>query len=127
TNIENVIGSDGDDIIEGDSADNILDGHDGADDTISYASSTNSSGVIVNLGGLVSGADIDGDGTNEANIAAATGTGTGVGTDSLSNFENILGGAGADTLIGDSGSNTLDGGTGNDILLGGDGADSFIG
>ena len=55
--------------------------------------------------------------------------------DLLRNIENILGGAGNDTISGSSIANILDGGLGNDfivgnfgdLLLGGDGNDSLIG
>ncbi|MCP4002219.1 MAG: calcium-binding protein, partial [Gammaproteobacteria bacterium] len=63
-------------------------------------------------------------------------TNTGVGGDTLSDIENVLGSASADTLTGDINANTLtgnagndilDGGAGIDVLLGGDGDDTFTG
>ncbi|XPV69995.1 MAG: hypothetical protein ACNI25_05315 [Halarcobacter sp.] len=122
SNIENVIGTTGNDTIEGDSVDNSLDGNLGTD-TISYANT--SSSVTVNLGGAIS-SDINFDSNNE-NITASTGQSATSGTDTLSGFENIIGTAHADTLIGDSDTNTIDGGKGDDLLLGGAGSDSFIG
>jgi Ca2+-binding RTX toxin-like protein len=124
-NIENIIGSSGTDTIEGDSANNILNGLSGTNDTLSYANSTN--GVYVNIGTTaISGIDIDGDGDID-DIGSSTGTGTGLGVDTVTNFDDILGGNASDTLVGDANSNTLNGGAGDDILVGAGGADSLIG
>src|SRR5262249_2094246 len=41
--------------------------------------------------------------------------------------ENVIGGAGSDTLVGDTLANILVGGGGNDTLVGGDGNDVMIG
>jgi len=105
--IENVIGTSYDDTIEGDSSNNTLDGNTGKD-AISYANSTNVSGVTVNLG-------------------TQTASGVDEGTDTILNFEDILGGSGNDTLIGDGGTNTITGGSGNDTLDGAAGSDKLVG
>jgi hypothetical protein len=70
-----------------------------------------------------------------ANIAAAVtaslavsepqNTGGG-GTDTLTNFQNITGGGGADHLTGDAGDNALTGGGGNDTISGGGGTDTAV-
>lgn len=46
-------------------------------------------------------------------------------TDRFRNIENVVGGAGRDTITGDGVGNVLDGGAGNDTLAGGAGADAF--
>ncbi|MFO1033880.1 MAG: calcium-binding protein [Hyphomicrobiales bacterium] len=48
-------------------------------------------------------------------------------SDKLSNFENVMGGAGADTITGTAGANDLSGNDGNDILIGGGGQDFLTG
>lgn len=115
SNFENILGSAFADTLTGDGGSNTLEGGAGNDilngaggnDTVSYASA--SAGVTVSLA-----------------TALAQNT-LGAGTDTLSNFENILGSAFNDTLTGDLNANTLDGGAGNDVLTGGAGADSLIG
>ncbi|MFN0264741.1 beta strand repeat-containing protein [Tepidamorphus sp. 3E244] len=78
----------------------------GGIDTLDYSAST--SGVNVQLGfNNASGADI--------------------GTDTLSGFENAVGGSGNDTLSGGALSNTLSGGAGSDTLNGGGAADTLFG
>lgn len=122
-NIQNLTGSNYDDILSGDAnantisgggGDDLLKGGGGADhldggsgnNTASYANS--SAGVNVNL---------------------ATGTGSGgeAQGDTLVNIQNLTGSAYADTLTGDANDNTLLGGDGNDTLIGGGGADHLDG
>jgi len=110
--IENLSGSGFNDTLTGDSANNILNGGAGNDalnggagiDTASYAGA--SSGVTVSLA-----------------LAAAQNT-VGAGTDTLSNFENLLGSSFNDTLTGDGNANVIEGGAGNDVLNGGAGTDT---
>ncbi|MBU6240055.1 MAG: cadherin domain-containing protein, partial [Planctomycetes bacterium] len=84
----------------------ILDGGAGTD-TVSYASAT--SGVTVNL-------------------ATTTSQNTvGAGSDTITNFENILGSAFADTLTGNANDNVITGGAGNDVIIGGAGSDTLTG
>jgi len=132
TNIENIIGTSGTDTIEGDSADNVLNGLSGTNDTLSFAKT--SKGVFVNISGSAINSDIDGDGSNNtitANTSKKANSSVGVteiiGTDTVTNFDDVIGGAGDDTIIGDGYSNTLDGASGNDILVGGAGDDKLIG
>ena len=47
--------------------------------------------------------------------------------DKMTGIENLLSGAGNDTLMGDQGANRLDAGAGNDLLDGGDGNDVLVG
>ncbi len=114
--IENIIGSIYGDVLTGSAGNNViegglgadsLDGDDGMEDTASYAGAM--SAVRVSLA-----------------ISGAQDTG-GAGTDTLSNFENLLGSNYNDTLTGDANANVLTGGAGNDTLIGGAGADSLIG
>jgi VCBS repeat-containing protein len=135
--IENIIGTDGADIITGDDNDNILEGGlsgdlidgRGGHNTASYAHA--SSGVYAVLDGIGQGGEANGDqlthiqdligsafddtlvGNNDANTLYG-----GTGNDTL------IGGAGNDVLYGDDGSDTLDGGLGADTLDGGDGTDT---
>lgn len=93
-NIENIIGSDQNDDLAGNAANNAIDGGDGTD-TIDYSGATTA--VTVNLT------------TGEA-------TGSKIGTDTLSNIENITGGSANDTFTGDAGDNVIDGGAGIDTI-----------
>jgi len=102
--IENLTGSNLDDTLEGNGANNVLAGGLGLD-TVSYAQAL--AGVTVNLGS-----------TSAQNTLGA-------GSDTLSGFENLTGSAFNDTLTGSTGNNILRGLAGNDILNGGSGADTF--
>ncbi|MFZ6046670.1 retention module-containing protein [Pseudomonas sp. CR3202] len=99
-------GSAADEVIQGTSGNDLIDGLGGMD-TASYRHA--SSGVTVSLETL-----------------AAQNTG-GAGTDTLANLENLIGSGHNDTLIGNSGNNQLFGLAGNDTLLGGDGDDWLVG
>ncbi len=106
TVIENAIGSDdGSDYIIGNAANNVLDGR-GNLDTVSYE--TASSAVTVSL-----------------SIASAQNTG-GAGTDTLLNFENLIGSSFDDELTG-RGLGNVYGGSGDDILHGSVGGDHLFG
>ncbi|NTV50673.1 MAG: hypothetical protein HGB32_03230 [Geobacteraceae bacterium] len=108
TDFENLIGSDYNDTLHGDSLSNVIEGGLGNDildgganisgigDTVSYAHAI--AGVTVSLATGVS-----------QNTFAA-------GGDTLSNFENLTGSDYGDTLTGDNLSNIIAGGEGNDLL-----------
>jgi Ca2+-binding RTX toxin-like protein len=101
--LDNVItGNSANNILIGGAGNDTLDGGDGTD-TVSYAATGSS--VVVNL---------------------STGGATGDGTDTLSNIENVIGSAYADTLTGSTGANVLDGGAGADTMIGGTGNDSYF-
>ena len=131
TGFENLIGSAHDDILTGDSGDNVIEGLAGADkldggthstngDTLSYASSN--AGVTIDLN--------EGDGNFDPGISTIkTSSGGHAAGDNVrfQSFENITGSAHADTLTGDNGVNTLTGGAGNDRLMGDDGDDTLNG
>ena len=107
-------GAGGDDILTGGGGDDILIGGAGADtldggtgtDTLSYSSDT--TGVTVDL-------TI----TTQASAGDANG-------DIITNFENLTGGSGDDSLTGDGSANVIEGGAGADTLTGGGGADTFV-
>ncbi|MEH3086241.1 MAG: PA14 domain-containing protein [Xylophilus ampelinus] len=121
--IENIAGSDFDDLLEGDSGNNRLDGGAG-NDTL--------------LGGSGEDSMVGGAGTDLADYSMATGdltidlaAGTGEGDvaqgDVLQGIENLRAGSGNDVLRGDAGANVLEGGLGDDRLEGRGGADALIG
>jgi Ca2+-binding RTX toxin-like protein len=113
---DTVQGGEGDDALAGGAGGDRLDGGLGADtltgglgddsllggdglDVVSYGDLTASQGVSVNL---------------------VTGRATGAaGSDTLVGIENVVAGAGNDSLLGDSLANVLDGGLGADTLQGG--------
>ena len=106
-------GNAGNNTLQANAADNVLDGGAGID-TLSYAgSAVGSGGITVNLG-----------------IVDASGSATvlgGSGTDLVRNFENITGSKFADLLTGDKLANVLSGGNGNDKLDGAGGNDRLFG
>ncbi len=102
SNFENILGSAHADTLTGNANANVIEGGAGGDalngaggtDTVSYAGS--SAAVTVTINGTTSGGDAAGD--------------------TISNFENILGSAHADTLTGDANANVVEGGAGGDTL-----------
>ena len=114
TEIENVIGSDYEDVLTGNDDANRLEGGAGADqldggggsDWVSYQWSD--AGVTVDLA----------EGTFEGGHAQG---------DVVSNIENVTGSDHADVLWGDGNANRLEGGLGNDELSGAGGADVLDG
>jgi len=107
--IANVLdGGAGNDVLKGGAGADTLDGGAGVD-TVDYSDKTVA--VIVTLSGATD----------------ATVTIGGVVEDTIRNIENVIGGAGADTLTGDDLPNALDGGAGNDTLAGGAGDDRLTG
>ena len=124
--IENIVGGTTADTLIGDSADNQLEGGAGDDllqgrvgmdvldggagnDTASFAEKSDT--VVLTLTGAI-------------NTTATVGT---VNEDTLRNVENVIGGAGNDTLTGDGLANRLSGGDGADTLAGGLGDDTLTG
>jgi Ca2+-binding RTX toxin-like protein len=101
-------GGAGDDSLNGGAGDDRLDGGAGVD-AADYSDKTVS--VVARLNGA-----------NDAIVQVG-----GVNEDVIRNFENLIGGAGADTLLGDGLANRLSGGGGNDVLRGGLGADVLDG
>ncbi|MDD2829552.1 MAG: calcium-binding protein, partial [Sulfuricurvum sp.] len=103
---ENVTGSAYADIITGDNNANVLDGGIG-NDTVLYDQAT--AGVTVNLG-----------------LTTAQNT-IGAGTDTLLNFENLVGSNYDDTLSGNAQANIIHGGDGSDTISAGAGNDTIYG
>lgn len=91
-------------VITGNSGSNRLNGVGGVD-TVSYANAT--AAVTVNL-------------------ALTAPQATGFGSDTLLNFENVIGSRYNDKLTGNALANRLDGGLGNDTLTGGAGNDTYV-
>ncbi|RYF93011.1 MAG: tandem-95 repeat protein, partial [Caulobacteraceae bacterium] len=79
----------------------------GLNDTVDYSAETDSGAVTVNL-------------------AAGTATDTNGAADTLSGVENVITGAGADSITGSSVANRIEAGAGNDSIAGGAGRDSFV-
>lgn len=112
TNIENLSGSNFNDILIGDAGDNELTGRAG-DDTLDGGAG-NDTAVFQSLGVSV---DLTLTGPQD----------TGDGVDTLINIENLATSGGNDSLTGDANANRLDAGAGDDSLTGGDGDDTLIG
>ncbi len=130
--IENLTGSDFDDLLKGDALDNVLNGGTGNDslvgregnDTLDGGEGLDTAGFI----GASAGATAD-------LVAGTAQDGLG-GTDSLAGIENLSGSDHDDTLRGDAGVNridgeggadTLDGRENDDTIDGGEGADTVYG
>ena len=130
TDVEHVIGGDGNDTLTGNGEANLLfgaDGNDtltgdGGDDTLYGGDNTD----VMNGG---AGVDVASYSTHSAPVTAdldgvaddgAAGENDNVGSD----VENLTGGSGADTLTGDGGDNLFDGRAGADTLNGGAGTDT---
>ena len=132
TEIENVIGSDHDDVLVGDEAVNRLEGGAGADqldggggiDWVSYQRSD--AGVTVDLAeGTLEGGHAQGDAiTNVENVTGSDHEDVLWGDDNANRLE---GNKGDDELSGAGGDDLLEGGDGDDLLFGSPGADRLEG
>jgi Ca2+-binding RTX toxin-like protein len=124
SNFQNITGGGGDDLLSGDetanridggAGDDMVEGGDGndvliggiGDDTVSYEH--DSTGVTVSL-----------------SVTKLQKT-VGEGSDTVSGFENLIGGSGNDTLTGDKNANEITGGDGDDLVIGGAGNDTLTG
>ena len=138
TDIDNLIGSQGVDVLTGNDDDNDIEGGMGADfidggggsNTASYAGS-----------GAITGRTIAADASNgvdsavnningvyvNLNLAKQKAGNSDASGDVLANIENLAGSDYADLLVGDGSGNILEGGDGNDTLHGGGGDDTLIG
>lgn len=124
TSIENISGSDNDDIVTGDGRSNTLLGAGGND-------------ILEGGGGamdiLDGGSGIDTavytNSTNRVDVSLLAGTASGAQStgDVLISIENLTGSSFGDTLRGAHDVNFLDGGSGNDILIGYNGDDHLLG
>ncbi len=104
---DTITGVGGENTIEGGLGNNDMDGGASRNDTASYAGAA--SGVTVDLG-----------------LTTAQNTG-GAGTDTLTNFENLLGSANTDHLTGDNNDNRIEGGLEADTIMGLGGKDTLLG
>jgi len=135
-NIEDVLGSAGNDTIVGNSRDNLIIGDQGVDvingglgrDTVDFYSGVTTNGAIVNLSLTMQQVQNDGFGNRETLVSIENLWGTFLDDSFTGNgFANDLyGDAGSDTLSGGGGNDTLNGGAGADTLTGGTGADVFV-
>lgn len=121
---DTVLGGAGDDTIYGDAGDDLIFGHEGRDvinagdgnDTI-FASIGDGDDAIhggagtdtLNLEALTQGVTVD--------LASGLASGAQSGNDTLSGIENVIGGAGNDTIVAGIGVNVLDGGGGSDTFV----------
>ena len=101
--IENIIGSNFNDTLQGDAGNNVLNGGLGSD-FVSYSSAAGS--VTIDLGGIATGA---------------------AGFDTLISIENAIGSNFADTIIGNAFNNVIASGGGNDYIVASLGSDVIDG
>ncbi len=132
TGINNIVASNFNDLIMGNSNANIIDGAGGVDRI--FADAGNDYITASSLSRIDGGEGVDTlDFSKEIANLSLTLTNGAIGA-SISGIENIIGGAGNDFINGDSFSNVLNGGGGNDIIVGlgndivngGDGNDILI-
>jgi Ca2+-binding RTX toxin-like protein len=125
-------GGDGNDSLDGGLGNDSLNGGAGNDSL----SSADGDDVLIGGAGndvLNGGAGIDradysaATGTVTVNLSTGTASGTQIGTDSLAAIEQVIGGAGNDSLTGGGGNELLDGRAGADTISGGGGDDTLIG
>jgi len=114
TSIETVIGGAGNDTLIGDAGDNVFVGGLG-DDIIDGGAGFDT----LDLSGATGPVSVD--------FVHGTVSGAGIGSDSFTNIEKLLFGAGDDMVSGGNGDEGFDGGAGNDTLKGGAGNDTLAG
>lgn len=147
--IENVIGSEGDNVILGDDGANFLDGDEGddtidggaGDDTIQGGDGDDAhfggDGDDLILGSLGADSFDGGEGTDTLDFSYSASAAefdlglqsvvfSGGFTETLTGFENVVGTRGANVIVGDATENVLDGHEGDDVLTGEAGADTFV-
>jgi len=154
TGIQNITGSQGDDIITGDSGDNVIDGQNGSDqidggdgyDVVSYSDSIDAytiisaangylqvwnyaySDVVVNVEAFsFAGVKFLRSVIVGASVAWLYGTDAGDNLIGSSNSEAIFGGNGNDTISGLAGNDLIYGADGDDIIFAGEGTNNING
>jgi Ca2+-binding RTX toxin-like protein len=125
-NVENIIGGSGNDSIFGDTFANAFTGGAG-NDRLQGAGGADAIDGGIGVDEAIYGEKSLGVSVTLAGSAWATVFVGGVAEDQLRFIENILGGAGNDTLIGDASVNDLYGNGGNDLIRGGAGKDVLNG
>lgn len=108
-----LISGDGNDLLNGKGGNDLLDGGLGDDRLIG--------GKGLDTAGFTSGNDV------AVTLETGKAQDTGEGLDILRGIENLVAGAGNDSLTGSKAGNLLDGGDGNDAIYGGGGNDVIIG
>jgi Ca2+-binding RTX toxin-like protein len=151
TDVEDLVGGKGNDVLVGSPGPNFIRGGDG-DDTIAGGAAAGCAGVLDELAGdagddtfdlgasaacpakLTGGAGVDtadfSARTNPVRVTldGKTNDGEGSGAEGLGvDVERVLGGKGDDVLVGSSGADELHGGPGKDALSGGAGDDVLVG
>ena len=96
-------------------------------DWVSYAGSTDTTGVRVDLRSDPASVQDGAAGDTLSGIHNLVGSNYRDGLTGNDNANTLRGGAGNDVLYGDAGADTLDGGAGIDVLNGGEGADTLDG
>jgi Ca2+-binding RTX toxin-like protein len=141
--IENVTGSAGDNVIIGSAGSNELNGNGGNDFITGLAGGDRIDGGTGNdtffftigdgnnddyIGGTGSDTiDLSGiTGSTTLNLNTGNTSGAQIGNDTLSGIENIIGGAGNDTITGSTQANVFRGGAGTDSISAGNGNDTFV-
>jgi Ca2+-binding RTX toxin-like protein len=108
---DTLYGTPDNDVLRGEAGDNLLDGRAGIN-TLEYGkhwySTVPTHGVVVDL-------------------AAGRATNQWDGTDTITNFQGVIGTPFADSLTGSTQAETLTGGAGNDLIIGGGGRDTLDG
>lgn len=141
--IENLIGTQGNDTIYGDSLDNVLEGMAGHDfiaggdgnDTLKGGAGNDTLNGGFGFDVIDGGAGVDTTSyafySGPIGVNLVTGVvsfpGNSAYTDTLISIENVIGGQGNDSIYGNTSDNLLDGGDGDDILLGRAGDDTLTG
>ena len=121
--IENLNGSEHNDILTGDHGDNMLRGGDGDD----WLRGAGGADILQGGAGSDSAAYFGSDAGVNIHLGAGIAFGGHAECDVLVDIENVLGTLYGDTLVGDGGDNVLDGGASDDLLIGGSGSDLLIG
>jgi Ca2+-binding RTX toxin-like protein len=141
--VENVFGTQYDDVIRGNEDQNSLYGSDGNDiiqtridgfndtidggtgnNTVDYSAWSYAERLTISLGeGNAAGQTIH----HDSIIVGSQTVFTNVVEDTLTNIQNVIGGHGFDEIRGNSADNVLQGGGGADVFYGGAGADTMIG
>ena len=122
---DQLAGGDGTDTLDGGSGNDVLEGGAGADTVNGGAGNDLIHALAVGEDGIDGGADIDTVSFAAATLALSIDLGN--GTHRLINIENIVGGAGNDSIKGNAAANQIDAGAGDDLVEGGAGADVLIG
>ena len=123
SSIENLIGTNFNDLLYGDGNANVLNGGGGNDTLVGGAGAD----TLIGGGGFdYASYSTAGSGVTASLANQAVNTGDAQG-DSYSGISGLIGSAYNDTLIGDGNANVLNGGAGDDTLIGGAGADTLTG